>query len=135
MLRRGWPDACAGVYVEEELHKAVVIDVASEAVEHYQEQERLRMVGARSDAILFQFGANAALERVPLGELADRVIAHVRTLDRPALEQFTVTNRAGLNEFWGRSKGDALEAKRAIEARETQLAAGDAGENAAITAP
>lgn len=124
-LRRGWPDDLSGVYADEEMHQAQVIDVASEAVETYRAEQRMIAVGGK-DAVTFQFGADAALERVPLGQLADRVIAFARacrTTDE--LAQFQRVNRAALQEFWARAPSDALGAKKEMEARAASLAKSD----------
>lgn len=121
-LRAGWPDEFGGVYAEEEMDKAKAIDLdASEAVEKQAEQDRLNRVAHR-DTIAVTWGGVWGIDYVPLGEFADRVIEWLQEKDRAPEEvsAFRSVNRVGLQEFWARAPGDALELKRKLEAAENQ---------------
>jgi len=122
-LRRGWPDQFSGLYAPEELDQAKVIDLsASEIVDLDKEEQRMARLGGR-DALMVMFDPNGQMERVPIGQFADRVMAWVeRECDGPAsLRLFKERNRVTLQEFWAKQKGDALELKRRLEDRERLL--------------
>jgi phage recombination protein Bet len=122
-LRRGWPDDLSGVYADEELHRAQVIDVASELVANYQETERLQRVGAK-DTLLFLFDFESGnLEAVERGNIADRL---TRFYEREAASaqqiiDFRQRNEASLKTFWAWAPGDALEVKKIAEGRVAAL--------------
>lgn len=115
-IRKGWPEDLSGIYAPEELDRATVIDLtASEAVSMHEEEERVRRVGA-ANSIAIWWRAGDPLENVPLGQLADRAIAFVRQCETAIeLENWTSVNRVSLQEFWARSKADALGLKAEIE--------------------
>lgn len=120
-LRRGWPDDMAGLYGEEEMQRAQVIDVASEVVEEYEERQRIERVNPK-EAALFVFEAGGVLERVDRGHIADRLMAHYRKLDDPqALIDFRDRNAESLKTFWAWSPGDALAVKKFAEQRLAEL--------------
>lgn len=122
-LRAGWPDDFAGVYGEEEIQRAVVIDAASEIIAEYQETERLTRVGGR-DALLFLFDPAGALENVERGKIADRLTAFYEREVRSAQEiiDFRTRNEAALKTFWAWTPADALEVKKIAERRLGELA-------------
>ena len=57
------------------------------------------------------------LEKVPLGSVADRVLAFVSEADPTEVHKFRIRNEDALREFWAASPSDALELKKAFEAR------------------
>lgn len=121
-LRRGWPDDLSGVYAEEELHRAQVIDVASEVVSEYEEQSRLKRIGVGKETLLLQFG-DGPLESVIRGAVADRLFSWVREAQTAQdIITFQDRNAAALRTFWAWDPGDALEVKRFIEQRIEALA-------------
>lgn len=116
-LRAGWPDQFGGVFAEEEMDRAKAIDLtASEIVEAEAEEHRLKLIGA-ADSITVTWGDGWALENVPVGEFADRAAAFIRETDAAALAKWREANRVGLQQFWARHPGDALELKRLLEAK------------------
>lgn len=116
-LRAGWPDQFGGVYAEEELDQAKVIDLtASEIVEAEAEEQRLKRIGA-ANTITVTWGDNWALEQVPLGQFFDRAAEYVRDTDPATLAKWRDANRVGLQEFWARAPSDALELKNLVEAK------------------
>lgn len=134
-LRRGWPDDLSGVYADEELQRAHVIDVASEIVADFQEQERVRRIGG-SDGLMFVFEAGGALVQVPRGEIADRL---TRFYEREAssaqdIIDFRTRNEASLKTFWAWAPGDALEVKKIAEQRIAALV-GSRKQNSADAMP
>lgn len=122
-LRKGWPEELSGVYVAEEFDRARVDDMtASEAVEAYERDKRLMLTNTR-DCVTVQWAPTEPLEAVPVGLFADRAAAYVRACQSlPDLDGWKETNRVALQDFWGRAKGDALELKKIIEAREKEIA-------------
>lgn len=118
-LRKAWPDDFANVYSAEEMDRAAVLDLSpSEAVEADEVQSRLERIGG-ANGILFSWDdANAPLESVPLGKIADRCLEFIRRNEGEgsALQLWRDRNRVGLQEFWARAKGDALAMKTALEA-------------------
>ncbi|MHC2797150.1 phage recombination protein Bet [Mesorhizobium jarvisii] len=114
-LRAGWPEQFTGLYDEAEMDRAKVLEMAaSEIVAHEQEENRLRLV-AGNDAITMSWGDGWALENVPAGEFMDRCLAFIRESDHQTVVKWNSANRAGLQLFWAKHPGDALELKKAIE--------------------
>lgn len=110
-LRRGWPEDMSGLYVTEEMDGGS----ASAAIEALDQENRMKRVGGPSH--IFQFEANGALEAVPEGSVADRVIAHLQAATAADVAWFAGINKSSLTSFWGRSKADALEIKKVMEER------------------
>lgn len=122
-LRAGWPDQFSGVYVQEEMDRAVTIDAtATELVEQEREDRRMRAIGGAS-AITVTWGDGWALENVPVGEFADRAIEFIKASDPALVDRWSQANRVGLQQFWAKSPGDALELKKIIEAKISKTAA------------
>lgn len=124
-LRKAFPE-CAGVYAEEEMAQAQALDageLASETVERLEREERLRISGV-ANAIMMTFDAAGTLEPVPLGQVADRIMAHIGSVETVKdLGDWWERNRHPWREFWARSKADALAVKKAVEARRDELSA------------
>jgi phage recombination protein Bet len=100
-LRAGWPDQFGGLYVEEELDRAKVLDLAaSEIADRAREENRLVAIAGK-DTITVSFG-DWNLEHVPLGQFAGRALAWIDSAERsPAdIEKWADANRAALREFW-----------------------------------
>jgi phage recombination protein Bet len=121
-LRRGWPEDLSGVYTEDEMERAYVADMsASEAADQFEREKRLQITGSK-DAIFVQWNPSDPLESVPLGQFADKAAAFVRALSTlPDLHGWKDTNRVALQDFWARSKSDALGLKQIMEAREKEI--------------
>jgi len=128
-LRAGWPDQFGGLYVEEEMDRAKVVDLmASEAADRAGEESRLLAIAGK-DAITVSWGG-WALENVPLGQFVDRVLAWIEAPERTADEvrQWAEANRDPLRTFWVKSPTDALELKKVIEALSRRRTSGDESE-------
>lgn len=121
-LRRGWPEDLSGIYSEEEFDRARAADVsATEAANEFEQQQTQARIGSK-DAVFVQWSQAEPLEAVPLGQFADRAAAFVKAITAlPDLHGWRDTNRAALQDFWARSKADALELKKLIEAREREI--------------
>jgi phage recombination protein Bet len=117
-IRKGWPEDLSGIYAPEEMERANVIDgTATEIVEEHLKEERLKLVNAK-DSIAIWWRAGEALEMVPLGKVFDACCKFVRACDTDTeIRNWLRTNEVSLKEFWARSKADALELKKQIEAR------------------
>lgn len=122
-LRRGWPDELSGVYTEEEMQRAQVIEAASDAVAEYEESERLRRVGISSHALMFVFDPAEPIESVERGKLADRLFRYLRdeAPSADAIDAFLVRNKVALQTFWAWDRAEALEVKRFAEQRAALL--------------
>lgn len=118
-LRKAWPDDFANIYSQEEMDRAAVSELSpSEAVEADDVTARLERIGGANGILVSWDDPNAPLEAVPLGQMADKCLAFIA---RNRGEASTLTlwrdrNRVGLQEFWARAKGDALEVRKALEA-------------------
>lgn len=129
-LRKGWPESFSGLYDAAELDRARAIDIdASEIIEKEAEHRRLVAVGGESGLIV-DWGNGSDLDRVPVGQFADRVMAHIEAAEPAAALSFRDRNREAFREFWARSPGDALEVKKRFEAIERGLA--DASKQTAV---
>lgn len=114
-LRAGWPEQFTGLYDEAEMDRAKLLDMAaSEIVEHANEENRLKLI-AGNDAITMSWGDGWALENVPTGEFVDRCLQFIRESDHQTVSKWSSANRAGLQMFWAKHPGDALELKKEIE--------------------
>lgn len=119
-LRAGWPDQFSGIYGEEEMDRAKIIDLdASEIVAQEEEQNRLKLAGSLN-TITLTWGDGWALENVPIGQVADRVTEFLRSVNAATAAKWESANRDQLRAFWAKSPGDALELKKIIEAAKTK---------------
>jgi phage recombination protein Bet len=120
-LRKGWPEDLSRIVVEEETHRAQVIDAEyvdltpAELAAKGEQDARMEKIGG--PAIFAAFDAAGTLERVEIGKFFDRVDAHTRELAPAEIATFVTRNREALREFWGRSKNNALELKKILEQR------------------
>ncbi|MEM7289555.1 MAG: phage recombination protein Bet [Pseudomonadota bacterium] len=117
-LRRGWPDTFAGIYTEEEMDQARYADMnASQAIEQLAEDNRMKAIGGR-DAVTLDWLDGQKLDRVPHGQLVDKVIGWCESDKQSSgdIEVFLNRNADELREFWAAKKSDALEMKGHIEA-------------------
>lgn len=117
-LRRGWPEDLSGIYVEEEMDRANVIDLtATEVLEKDKIERREAAVrGANSYALVFdEEGGIQFIEAGKVHDMACHWIGTMKTLE--ALDRWCGTNANSLREFWARHKADALDLKEQIEKR------------------
>lgn len=121
-LRKGWPEELSGVYAEEEMEQAFAADrTASQAVEIADQERRELLVHAR-DAVPIQWNAGGDIEFEIAGGLADKIFEHIGKVTHPIeLSKWREINRVGLQQFWVANPSDALEVKKAIEARQADL--------------
>jgi len=122
-LRAGWPETFAGLYVEEEMDRARVVDLtASEMVEMEREERRMKSIAMSDDEYPF-VDAEGTMTFVPAGRYGDRVIMMARNCTELAeLIGMESRNREGLQRFWARHKDDALSVKAEIEKIRSALA-------------
>lgn len=123
-LRAGWPAQFAGLYDDAEMSKAVVSDRdASEIVEAEYEEQRMARIGVAAGDIFVTWGDGWATENVPLGQFFDRAAEYVRDNEPALVQRWNDANRIGLQQFWAKAPGDALELKKLIEAKTAKAAA------------
>lgn len=127
VLRKAFPEDLSGIYEGAELDRARIIDVtASEIIGAHDEENRLARIGA-ANTILFQLSPTEPLAPIPLGQIADRVMADARDWDLNQLRWFQSANTHPLREFWARAQADALGLKRHLEERTAELLATEQG--------
>jgi phage recombination protein Bet len=120
-LRKGWPEDLSGIYAAEEMDRAQIDGTASEAIEEFEKEQRLRLTNAK-EAIAMWWKAGDPLDMVPLGQIYDRscrFLAECRSAIE--IETWQRTNQVSLQAFWANSKSDALGLKKAIEKRLAEL--------------
>lgn len=120
-LRAGWPETFGGIYSEEEMDRLTATVSASEALEEHERAERESRTGGRG--LLMVFDDAMKLEKVPMGKVADRVAEFIREGTSEDVHKFRVRNEDALREFWTANPTDALELKKAFEAKESKLGA------------
>jgi phage recombination protein Bet len=124
-LRKGWPEDLSAIYSPEEMERPMLDVTPTEAIQQHEAEERMRRIGA-TNAITILWRAGEALEAVPVGEFADRVLAFLKAAESPTqVRVWRDANSIGLREFWAKHASDALALKRAIEARITELEKAD----------
>jgi phage recombination protein Bet len=124
-LRKAWPDDFANVYEEAEVDRGEVADLtATEMADKADQEDRLAKIGG-ADAIMVDWLDGSPLDRVPLGQFADRLWAWLKeNADAPnTVRAWRDRNRHSFNEFWARQKADALELKQEFERIEKENAA------------
>ena len=121
-LRKGWPEEVGGLYVAEEMHKSQMDNTASEEVENHQKEERLRAVNA-VNSIPMILEQSDGLIMISEGQVFDKVLKFIEAFETSEqIENWMGLNRVGLQQYWARCKGDALELKQNLENRIKKLA-------------
>lgn len=116
-LRAGWPDQFGGVYAEEELDRAKVIDMtASQIAGAEEERRRMERIGGEK-SVMLTWGDGWKLESVPLGQMVDRCAEFIRDSDAATVKRWADANAEPLRQFWAMAPNDALEIKRQVEAK------------------
>lgn len=123
-LRAGWPETFGNIYSEEEMDRFTAETTASETLDAHQRAEREARTGGRG--VLMVFDDAMMLEKVPMGSVADRVMAFIAESDPVEVHKFRVRNEEALREFWTHNPTDAFELKKQFEAKERQLTKGAA---------
>ena len=118
-LRAGWPETFGSIYTEEEFDATAANLSASEALEEARRIEREARVGG--PGLMMVFDDSMRLEKVPFGSVADRCLDFIRSADPLDVHKFRVRNELALRDFWAQQPSDALEIKRAMEAKEAQI--------------
>lgn len=115
-LRKGWPEDLSNAFVGEEVARAALEFSPAQAAAEGSTLERLERVGAK-DALIIDWLDNEPLEAVPLGKLADRIVAFVQSRrdEKRMLANWCDRNRHSLREFWARAPSDALGVKQELE--------------------
>lgn len=120
-LRAGWPDQFGSIHSEEEMDRLKTDVSASEALEAHEREERQARVGGPGLMLVFD-ATSMVMEKVPMGQVADRCLAFLKEATPEEAMTFKVRNHAPLRDFWAHEKSAALEVNRAIEAKEAEFA-------------
>ena len=111
-IRKAWPEDTAGSYAEGETDAAEVIDLtATEIVDRVSASERLDKIGG--PAIIVDWCDNRPLDRVPVGQFGDRVMAYLRE-NEDIRDVWADRNHLALREYWAHDKAGALDLKREL---------------------
>lgn len=124
-LRRAFPEDLSSVYEAAELDQARDLEdwTPTEIVEKEREHQRLTRIGG-SNAVLFQVAPGAALQHIPLGQIADRILEATRDYTcTDQLDWFESVNHEALRDWWARAPGDALEIKKRLAEQRAKLGA------------
>jgi len=115
-IRKGWPEDLSNTFVGEEIDQAALTLNPAQAAAEGATRERLERIGGHGALIIDWLDA-APLDAVPLGQLADRIVAFLRERrkDHQALLLWRERNRHALREFWARAPADALGVKQELE--------------------
>jgi hypothetical protein len=102
--------------VGEEIEQAALTLDPAQAAAEGATRERLERIGGHGALIIDWLDA-APLDAVPLGQLADRIVAFLRERreDPQALITWRERNRHALREFWARAPADSLGVKQELE--------------------
>lgn len=115
-LRAGWPDQFGNLYAEEEMQARTAKDITpSQEVEREAAHRRENAIGGRG--IMMVMDDSGVMQRVKIGEVADRCAEFIRTNDPETVHRWSIQNREPLREFWSAEPNDALEVKKQIEAK------------------
>lgn len=124
-LRAGWPDQFGNLYAEEEMQAHAMKDVTpSEAIEQEAAHRRENAIGGRG--LMMNMDGTGALQRIAIGEVADRCLEFIRQSDPETVYKWSIQNREPLREFWAVSPNDALEVKKHIEQKTAKMQLGGA---------
>jgi len=124
-LRAGWPDQFGNLYAEEEMAAHTMKDVTpSEAIEQEAAHRRENAIGGRG--LMMNMDGTGALQRIAIGEVADRCLEFIRQSDPETVYKWSIQNREPLREFWAVSPNDALEVKKQIEQKTAKMQLGGA---------
>lgn len=120
-LRKGWPEDLSGIYSPEEMERPMLDVTPTDAIEQHEQEQRMARIGG-SNTVPILWAAGQPVEAVPVGALADKTLAFLKTAESPTqVEVWRDSNQVGLNQFWALHKSDALELKKAIEGRIAEL--------------
>lgn len=124
-LRKAFPEDLSALYEGAELDRAQSVEVMdltpSEQAAQAQVADRMTKIGGAS-GITLQFKPGDTLEHVPLGQVADRVLAETKDMSAAHIRWFRDANTHPLREFWARAGGDALELRKQLDQREQAAA-------------
>jgi hypothetical protein len=113
-IRNGWPEDLSNASIGEEIEQASLTLHPAQAAAEGATRERLERIGCHGALIIDWLDA-APLDAVPLGQLADRIVAFLRARRKDRQASWRERNRHALREFWARSPADALGVKQELE--------------------
>jgi hypothetical protein len=90
-IRKGWPEDLSNTFASEEIEQAALTLNPAQAAAEGATRERLERIGGHGALIIDWLDA-APLDAVPLGQLADRIVAFLR--ERREDPQALITWRA-----------------------------------------
>lgn len=121
-IRKAFPEQTAGSYVEGEMDHAHTIDLtATEIIESEAQKRREAAIGG-VDTLTVDWLDGGALDRVQVGEFADKFMAWARGKPAKTLVDWQGRNRYVLQEYWAKDKAGALAIKAELEEAGGRLA-------------
>ena len=85
-LRKGWPEEMSGLLVQEEVDKAYIDMTAAEIADSHEQDERLKRISGK-ESVPAIFNHETGLELIPVGQFADKVLAHLETADKKTFDE------------------------------------------------
>lgn len=127
-LRAGWPDVFSGLYAEEEMDQARTREATDITPSEEVKQEAIhrRQTALGKPGVMMVMDDSGKLERVPMGEVADRAMELIAGREPEEVYRWYERNLEPLREFWAHSPNDALEVKKAYERKVEKLTVGAA---------
>jgi len=126
-IRKGWPEATSGSYVDGELDSAKVIELtATEILAKADLEDRQARVGG--SAILIDWMDGESIVAVPADQLHGQVMDFFKEHLQPGHEELSTIlqwrekNREGLRQFWALKGSEALHLKGEFEKIERRVA-------------
>ena len=116
-LRAGWPEQFGGLYVEEEMERAKLLDLAASEIVEKKREERRAIALAGKDALTVSWDDPWALDTVSLHLFSAKAHEWVARNPPDKVARWAEANRDVLREFWVKRPSEALELKRLVEAR------------------
>ena len=115
-LRRGWPDETSGIYLAEELERAVAVEESASKMAEMAEIDRRQSLVGKGIPMIWAPGDPIVREEE--GALADKIMAWLREAKHPLeVQKFEERNTVGLQDLWSASKNDGLAVREAIDKR------------------
>lgn len=115
-IRKGWPEETAGSYSDGELDAIQTIELtATEIIEEAETEERQAKLGGPT--ILIDWLDSKPIAAVPVDAVHGRIMDFIRSNSEEPMTilAFEDRNKAGLQQYWGIKKDEALDLRRAFD--------------------
>lgn len=124
-LRQGWPENLANVYAEDEMDRALVLDIAPSQIAEDANKEREKALARPKGTIILDLWDDRGLTPVPIEQFHSKVSAFISDHgkeDAKGTMQWVEQQRVSFREFWAHDKAAALDLKQQIERLQQKIA-------------